>query len=231
MSGTTEQAPGRVQDDVPAKAAHDTVRKALLAAGVLSSLLYVVATDIFAAAQWDNYSRTQEMVSKLFAVGSPSRGPALIVLVGGAYTALMIAFGFGVWASAHKNRALRVTGALLIAYGAANILGTFFPLDLNNDASVPMHIVATSMLLVLMLAAMIFAAAAFHGWLRVYSIVSLITSVLAGIVSFMAAPHEPTLVLGIGERISIGAFLLWVAVLAVALWRAPSVQPKPLSQQ
>jgi hypothetical protein len=27
--------------------------------------------------------------------------------------------------------------------------------------------------------------------------------------------------LGIGERISIGAFLLWVAVLAVALWRAP----------
>jgi hypothetical protein len=34
-------------------------------------------------------------------------------------------------------------------------------------------------------------------------------------------------VLGIGERISIGAFLLWVAVLAVALWRAPSVQPTP----
>jgi len=117
MSGTTDQAPRRVQDDVPAKAAHDTVRKALLAAGVLSSLLYVVGTDVFAAAQWDDYSRTQEMVSKLFAVGSPSRGPALIVLVGGAYSALMIAFGFGVWASAHRNRALRVTGALLIAYG------------------------------------------------------------------------------------------------------------------
>lgn len=151
----------------------------------------------------------------------------LIVLVGGGYTVLMIAFGLGVWASAHSNRALRVTGALLLAYGISNIVALFFPLNLSSDAAVPMHIVATNSQLVLMLAAMGFAAAAFHGWLRVYSIASLITSVIAGIASLMAAPHEPTLVLGIGERISIGAFLLWVAVLAVALWRAPSVQPIP----
>ena len=37
-------------------------RKALLAAGFVSSLLYVVATDVVAAALWDNYSRTGEMV-------------------------------------------------------------------------------------------------------------------------------------------------------------------------
>jgi len=87
------------------------------------------------------------------------------------------------------------------------------------------------MLLILMLAAIIFAAAACHGWLRVCSIASLVTSIVAGIVSFMAAPYEPTLVLGIAERISIGAFLLWVAVLAVALWRTPSVQPMPQRPQ
>jgi hypothetical protein len=96
-----------------------------------------------------------------------------------------------------------------------------FPLDLSSNASVPRHIVATNMLLVLMLAAMGFGAAAFHGWLRLYSIASLVTSVVAGVVSFIAAPYAPTPVLGIGERISIGAFLLWVAVLAVVLWRAP----------
>jgi hypothetical protein len=226
MSGTTERAPRSVQGDVPTIRSHDTVRKVLLTAGVLSSMLYVLATDVVAAAQWDNYSRAGEMVSKLFAVGSPAR-PALIVLVGGIYTVLMIAFGLGVWASAHSNRPLRVTGAVLIAYGVSNIVALFFPLDLSNNAAVPMHIVATNSMLVLMLAAMGFAAAAFHGWLRVYSITSLITSVAAGIVSFMAAPYEPTLVLGIGERISIGAFLLWVAVLAIALWRAPSVKPTP----
>lgn len=31
-------------------------------------------------------------------------------------------------------------------------------------------------------------------------------------------------VLGIGERINIGAFLLWVAVLAVALWKRPAAE-------
>jgi hypothetical protein len=63
-----------------------------------------------------------------------------------------------------------------------------------------------------------FAAAAFHGWLHVYSIASVITSIVAGVVSFMAVPYEPTLMLGIG--------VLGVAVLAVALWRAPSARPE-----
>jgi hypothetical protein len=49
------------------------------------------------------------MVSKLFAVGIATR-PVLIVLVGGVYTMLMIVFGLGIWISANRNRALRVTG-------------------------------------------------------------------------------------------------------------------------
>jgi Protein of unknown function (DUF998) len=220
MSGATDQRPAPALPDVQAEGTHDWVRKALLTAGVLSSLLYVVATDVVAAAQWDNYSRTGEMVSKLFAVGSPAR-PMLIVLVGGVYTVLMIAFGLGVWASAHKNRPLRVTGALLIGYGVSNIVALFFPLDLNNQAAVSMHIVATNSQLVLMLAAMGFSAAAFHGWLRAYAIASLAISIVAGIVAFMASPYQPNIMLGIGERISIGAFLLWVVVLAIALWRTP----------
>ena len=57
--------------------------------------------------------------------------------------------------------------------------------------------------------------------MRTYTVVSLAVSALMGMVAFMAAPG-PNLVLGIGERISIGAFLLWVAVLAVALWKRPA---------
>jgi hypothetical protein len=231
MSGMTEQVSGLGPREAAPNDAHQMMRRVLLAAGALSSLLYVVATDIIAAAQWDNYSRTGEMVSKLFAVGSPAR-PVLIVLVGGVYTVLMIAFGLGVWISANRNRALRVTGALLMGYGVFNIVALLFPLDLSSNASVPMHIVATNMQLVLMLAAIGFGAAAFHGWLRLYSIASLVTSVVAGVASFMAAPYAPTPILGIGERISIGAFLLWVAVLAIALWRAPvdATDPHPASR-
>jgi hypothetical protein len=74
--------------------------------------------------------------------------------------------------------------------------------------------------LALMVAAMCFVAMGFHGRMRVYSFVSLAASAVMGMVAFMAAPG-PNLVLGIGERISIWAFLLWVVVLAVVMWKRP----------
>ena len=49
-----------------------TLRRVLLAAGPVSSLLYVVATDGLAASRWDGYLRAEQMVSELFAVGSPA---------------------------------------------------------------------------------------------------------------------------------------------------------------
>jgi hypothetical protein len=220
MSSTIERPPALVPRESPAEDTRETVRKALLAAGALSSLMYIVATDVVAASLWENYSRTGDMVSKLFAVGAPGR--TVLVVFAGVYTVLFTAFGFGVRASAHRNRALRVTAALLIAYGLWNIVAGFFPLDLNNDASLPGHIAVTIVQLTLMVSAMGCAAAAFRGWLRWYSIASLFTSVILGAVSFMFAAQAPHPVLGIGERISIGAFLLWVAVLAGALWRRPA---------
>ncbi|MGM9472520.1 DUF998 domain-containing protein [Pseudarthrobacter sp. YS3] len=203
----------------PGSQHRDAFRKGLLAAGALSSLAYVVATDGLAASRWDGYRRTEQMVSELFAVGSPGRD--VLVPFTWLYTLLFTTFGVGVWISARGNRSLRTGGGLLIGYGLWNIVGAFYPLTLGDDASVPMHIVATNVQLALMVAAMCFVAAGFHGRMRWYSIVSLAVSAVMGMVAFMAAPG-PNLVLGIGERISIGAFLLWVAVLAVALWKRPA---------
>ena len=42
---------------------------------------------------------------------------------------------------------------------------------------------------------------------------------LTGMDAARIAAGEPTPWLGVVERINIGAFLLWVVVLAVALWR------------
>lgn len=198
---------------------HDVTRKALLASGALSSLLYVIATDGVAASMWEGYRRTEQMVSELFAVGSPGRD--VLLPFTWVYTVLFTAFGVGVWNSVRGNRALRIGGGLLIGYGLWNIMGALYPLTLGDDASVPMHILATNIQLALMVAAMCFVAAGFHGRMRAYSIVSLAASAVMGMVAFAAAPG-PKLVLGIGERISIGAFLLWVAVLAAALWKRPA---------
>ncbi len=197
----------------------ETLRRVLLAAGPLSSLVYVVATDVVAASLWPGYRRTEQMVSELLAVGSPGRDAITPLLW--LYTLLFIAFGAGVWTSTRGNRALRIGGGLLIAYGLWNIAGGFFPLRLGDESSIPLHIVATNVQLALMVAAMCFVAAGFHGGMRWYSIISLAVSAVMGMVAFMAAPG-PNLILGIGERISIGAFLLWVAILAVALWKRPT---------
>ncbi|HEU4666284.1 MAG TPA: DUF998 domain-containing protein [Arthrobacter sp.] len=198
------------------------MRTGLLVAGPLSSLLYVVFTDGLAAARWDGYRRTEQMVSELFAVGSPGRD--VLVPFTWIYTVLFVAFGVGAWMSASGSRALRIGAGLLTAYGLWNIMGALYPLTLGDDTSIPMHILATNIQLALMVAAMCFVAAGFHGRMRWYSILSLAASAIMGMVAFMAAPG-PNLVLGIGERISIGAFLLWVAVLAIALWRRPLRAP------
>ena len=124
--------------------------------------------------------------------------------------------------SAGGNRRLQVGGSLLTAYGLWNIAGVFFPLTLHDDRSVPMHIAATNVQLALMIAAMCVIAASFHGRMRVYSLASLATSLVMGMSAFAAAPG-PNLLLGIGERISIGAFLLWVVALAAALWSTSGV--------
>ncbi|UKA67727.1 DUF998 domain-containing protein [Arthrobacter sp. FW306-05-C] len=179
----------------------DVLRISLLAGGPLSSLLYVVFTDGIAASQWAGYRRTEQMVSELFAVGSP--GYSVTAPFTWLYTVLFTAFGIGAWISVRGNRALRIGAGLLTAYGLWNILGAIFPLRLGDESSIPPHIIVTNIQLALMVAAMCFVAAGFHGWMRIYSIVSLVAAAATGIIAFMAAPG-PNMVLGISERISIG---------------------------
>jgi hypothetical protein len=77
------------------------VRKLLLICGILSSLLYI-AMNVFVSMQWEDYSSASQTVSELSAIGAPTR--PLWVLLGIAYALLVTVFGWGVWASARRNR-------------------------------------------------------------------------------------------------------------------------------
>ena len=196
------------------------MRRWLLAAGAVSSLGYVLATDVVAASLWDGYRRTEQMVSELFAVGSPGHG-VLAFSPGSTPRSLR--------PSASECGLLRAgtgrfgpPGGCWLPTGCGTLSGCS-TLHLDDDASVPMHIVATNVQLGLMIAAMCFVAAGFHGRMRWYTVASLATSLVMGMVAFAAAPG-PNLVLGLGERLSIGAFLLWVVVLAIALWPEPRTE-------
>jgi hypothetical protein len=155
------------------------LRKALLICGILSSLLYAAMT-VFIAMWWEGYSSSSQTISELSAIGAPTR--SLWVLPGAIYTVLVTAFGWGVWKSADRIRALRIVGGLIIAYGSLGLLWPFAPMHLRETLAVggstlsdTMHIVLSSVTVLLMLLAIGFgAAAAFGKWFRFYSIATLV---------------------------------------------------------
>jgi hypothetical protein len=210
------------------KPVNQKVRRSLLICGILSSLLYV-AMNILGAVLYEGYSSVSQTVSELSAIGAPTR--ALWVPLGMVYTLLVTAFGWGIWQSAVGNRPLRVTGALMVAYG---VLGLFWPFAAMHQREAlaagegtltdTMHIVFAVVTVLLMMLAIGFGAAAFGKRFRLYSIATLLLLSFFGALTGMDGPkiaaNLPTPWIGVWERINIGVFMLWVVVLAIVLLRA-----------
>jgi Protein of unknown function (DUF998) len=199
------------------------MQRLLLFSGIVSSLLYAAMTALIAM-HWDGYSSAAQTVSELSAIGAPTR--SIWVPLGVVYGVLTAAFGVGVRASAGPNRALRVVGWLLFAYGT---FGLFWPpMHLRGEGFTrtdTLHILFAAVTVLLMMLALGFGAAAFGRRFRLYSIGTIVILVvfgaLTGIESPRIAANLPTPWIGVWERINIGVFLAWIIVLAVALLRAP----------
>lgn len=195
----------------------------LLVSGVASSVLYL-ALLIFVPLRWASYDAASFTVSELSAIGAPTR--SLWVPLALLWSLLYLGFGFGVWRSADSNRALRVSGVLIIAAG---VLGLFWPpmharevLAAGGETLTDqLHLVWAAANGLLTLLAVGFGAAALGKWFRLFSGVILATLVLAGAATSASASRVaanlPTPWIGVWERVNIGAWLLWVAVLALAL--------------
>jgi hypothetical protein len=172
-------------------------------------------------------------VSELSAIGAPTR--AIWLPMGFLYTALVTAFGWGVRQAAGESRALRTVGGLVSVYGLLGLIWPFAPMHLRpalaaGDGSLTdtIHITLGIVTVLLMLLAIGFGAAAFGRRFRVYSIATLIVLFVCGALTALEAPaissNQPTPLIGVWERINIGAFLLWVMVLSCMLLigRTPS---------
>jgi hypothetical protein len=66
-----------------------------------------------------------------------------------------------------------------------------------------------------------FSAAAFRNWFRTFAGATLVIVILFGLLTALDAPQMeanlPTPWIGVWERISIGAYLVWVVVLALTV--------------
>jgi hypothetical protein len=170
----------------------------------------------FAALQWDGYSRVSNAISELHLTGAPSKW-LLDPWEGLVYSALVIAFGIGVWQSAQGSRALRIIGCFLVLPGATFPLWLLF-----GEASLAAHIALSLVSVLAMLGAMGLGAAALGRRFRLYSLVTLAIVVAFFGRAFAYAPQvaagESTPWMGLSERVAFGAYFSWLFVLAVALW-------------
>jgi uncharacterized membrane protein len=205
----------------------EMLRKVLLVCGVLSSLLYGAMIGLI---QFEGYSRISQTPSELTAIGAPTR--SLWMLLGGVYTVLVIAFGWGVCKSAGQSRAIRIVGGLMLAYGSLGLLWPFAPMHLRealaaggSTLSDTLHIALSSVTVLLMLLAIGFSGAAFGNRLRTYSLATLLTLLTFGALTFFDAPRVaanlPTPWIGVWERVNVGVFLLWVVVIVTIVRLAP----------
>jgi len=203
-----------------------TLVRALLACGLVSSAVYVVA-DIMASVRWVGYSYVNQAVSELSAIGAPTR--SLVLAFFSAYNALVLAFAIGVWMAAAEKRSLRVASAMLVVYalvGQATLM--FSPMHLRGSATSATdigHITLTAVEVLSIVLFMAFGSGADGRWFRMYSIATIVVLMAAGILTgavstHMTASAASTPWAGTIERVNIYGTMLWVAVFGGVLLRA-----------
>ena len=199
-----------------------------LLAGIASSIVYIAADFIAAAAFPEYHSFRTRAISEFVAAGAPSR--TLISGVLTIYNVLLLAFGVAVFMASRGNRALRITGSLLVALAALNAAAPLVAMPMRGEGSPFLHEVFTALTVLLILAAIGASSAAFDRRFRTYAFVTMAVMFVFGVLTGVDASSEPTPWIGILERISIGAYLLWQIVLARRLLAGIAREHRPAAR-
>jgi hypothetical protein len=197
----------------------NTIQKLLLSCGILAPLLYL-GLDLLAGKLLKGYSFSVQSMSELGAIGSPVR--PLVAALTLAASAFMIAFGAGIWRAAGAAVLPRIVAGLVIGHAAAGLIATLlFPnrFGVRPEFGTPgVMLMFTSVLCFVL--AMVFGAAAFHGWMRILSITIPAAYILLAVLRFATAASSAagaTGLIGAQERTMAYSFLLWTLALGIYL--------------
>jgi hypothetical protein len=194
------------------------IQKTLLLSGIIASVLYIGA-DILLGLSWHGYNFGSQAISELSAIGAPTR--SLWIAMTFLFSPLITAFGIGIVKAAKKKRALRVAGILITIWGLLGFVWLFFPMHLRGaigSVTDTMHLVMSGVTVILMVTFIGFGSGTQGKWFRVYSILTILAMLIFGALVGQMAPRVaaqlPTPWMGIMERVSVYAPMVWVAVLA-----------------
>jgi hypothetical membrane protein len=215
-------------------------RKYLLVCGLLAPVVYTGAV-ILGGLLRPGYSHSAHAISELIAAGAPNKDVLNPLFT--LYDLLLSAFGAGllltVMASPEQHGKRSGTwGALALV--VAGILGVLMNLFFPQDPGGPpvtvtgtVHVVLAGVLSLGTMLAILCTGL----WLRqvpglraywIYSLISLaVVFVSGGLGAAAIATSSPSL--GLVERVTIGAFILWVFVIALKLATATYVMERPVA--
>lgn len=219
-----------ISPSVPREADESVLQRLLLVCGIVGAAVYPLA-DIFASTRYPGFSYRDQAVSELFAIGAPTG--SLVVPLFTVSSALLLAFGIGIWMSANGRRVLRWMGVMMVLNAIdALLLWNFFPMHMRGEQPTftdLMHgILAVDPFL---MAAVVMGAVAFPGRFRVYTVLTLVFTTALAIFSMSWVPavvaNDPTPWMGATERVAQYATCVWYAVLAVVLLRQRRQAERP----
>lgn len=197
--------------------------RALLMCGAASSILYVII-DVIGAVSYPGYDYSAQAISEMSAIGAPTA--SLLAPWYALWSILFLAFTLGVWIVGRARRSLRWCAALLLAVAIVGSGFSLFPM--SQRSAVPtfsdtVHLVVAGATMVLLSAAILAGAGSFERGFRHYSAATVGVMLIFFLVTMRDVPNVaadfPTPYMGISERISMAAWLLWIAVFSVKLLR------------
>ena len=178
-----------------------SLTRLLLISGIAASVLYLAMDLVAAFRLYPGYDYTSQQVSELSAIG--------------------------VWRAAAGRLSLRIAAVLIGIFAVNGLLwGLVAPMHMRGTGFTgtdTLHIAFAASAVALMLAFMVFGAAALGRGFRLFTAVVVIAMLAAGAVVSTAIPAiaagEPTPWMGLVERVSVFAPMVWMGVFAVVLMR------------
>lgn len=201
-----------------------TAARALVLCGALSSAFYVFI-DVFGALHYPHYNYSAQAISEMSAIGSPTA--QLLAPFYRVWSVLFVAFTMGALLSSDARPALRWSAAFLLAVAMVGTSFSAFPMNergADRTMSDTMHLIVAAATMLLLSGAILAGRSAFGTRFRRYSVATVVVMLLFFALTLRDVPnvaaHLPTPFMGLNERISMTAWLLWIAVLSVRLLRS-----------
>jgi len=210
---------------------HVRITRPLLLCGPAASLVYL-SSDVIGALSYPGFNYASQAISEMSAIGAPTA--EMLAPFYTAFSILFAAFAGGIWLAAGGRRSLRWSAGLLLAVAALGTAWAFFPMSMRGAGRTTtdtMHLVLSGLTMLLLAGAVAAGAAAFGRTFRTYSVATVIVMIAFFGLTMLDARHidtGATPYMGINERVSMAAWLLWIAVFSLALYRvqrAPSPVP------